>query len=241
MGTYAKIKNLIFKKFFRPETCCLICRGETFDDSHFCEKCFEKLPFNDGNICPLCGRKHNVEGLCIECKSEPYPFKMARSSFIFSGDIRSLIYKLKRKHNRYIAGEIAPYLKESYFNFGFDCDVIVYVPIIAKREYKRKYNHARLLAKELSPLIGLPIVYDAIVKVKNNKKQKRLTRRERMENSRSSYKLLSRKGIEGKRVLLVDDVFTTGSTATAITNQLLKGKALSVSVLTLASVKLREV
>ena len=90
-------------------------------------------------------------------------------------------------------------------------------------------------------MIGLPIVYDAIVKVKNNKKQKRLTRRERMENSRSSYKLLSRKGIEGKRVLLVDDVFTTGSTATAITNQLLKGKALSVSVLTLASVKLREV
>ena len=191
-----------------------------------CEKTSVKL---GTDICGKCGRVlANEAEFCDTCIRNERAFVRARSCYVYEGAPKKFVYRLKFGGRRYLAAFIAEAMVDRYLDCGFECDCVVAVPLSAKRKRKRGYNQAELVAEELSSRLKLPLIDGALVKTKENKPQTKLTRREREENVRGVYEVTSPETFKGRRVLVVDDVMTTGATLGEVSRVLYKAKARSV-------------
>jgi len=115
-----------------------------------------------------------------------------------------------------------------------DIDAIIPVPLHRRRLFKRRFNQSAYIAQHLSKLNKIPVDVMSLTRVKATPPQVGLSRSERQKNVRGAFKVLNNKKIKGKRLVLVDDVFTTGATVEACAKVLLKAGAESVAVLTFA-------
>ena len=195
-----------------------------------CEKTSVKL---GTDICGKCGRVlANEAEFCDTCIRNERAFVRARSCYVYEGAPKKFVYRLKFGGRRYLAAFIAEAMVDRYLDCGFECDCVVAVPLSAKRKRKRGYNQSELIAEELSSRLKLPLIDGALVKTKENKPQTKLTRREREENVRGVYEVTSPETFKGRRVLVVDDVMTTGATLGEVSRVLYKAKARSVEALT---------
>ena len=202
---------------------------------HECEKTSVKL---GTDICGKCGRVlANEAEFCDTCIRNERAFVRARSCYVYEGAPKKFVYRLKFGGRRYLAAFIAEAMVDRYLDCGFECDCVVAVPLSAKRKRKRGYNQAELVAEELSSRLKLPLIDGALVKTKENKPQTKLTRREREENVRGVYEVTSPETFKGRRVLVVDDVMTTGATLGEVSRVLYKAKARSVEALTYCSTR----
>lgn len=200
-----------------------------------CEKTSVKL---GTDICGKCGRVLvNEAEFCDTCIRNERAFVRARSCYVYEGAPKKFVYRLKFGGRRYLATFIAEAMVDRYLDCGFECDCVVAVPLSAKRKRKRGYNQAELIAEEVSRQLKLPLVSGALVKTKENKSQAKLTRREREENVRGVYEVTSPETFKGRRVLVVDDVMTTGATLGEVSRVLYKAKARSVEALTYCSTR----
>lgn len=200
-----------------------------------CEKTSVKL---GTDICGKCGRVlANEAEFCDTCIRNERAFVRARSCYVYEGTPKKFVYRLKFGGRRYLAAFIAEAMVDRYLDCGFECDCVVAVPLSAKRKRKRGYNQAELVAEELSCRLKLPLIDGALVKTKENKPQTKLTRREREENVRGVYEVTSPETFKGRRVLVVDDVMTTGATLGEVSRVLYKAKARSVEALTYCSTR----
>lgn len=200
-----------------------------------CEKTSVKL---GTDICDKCGRVlANEAEFCDTCIRNERAFVRARSCYVYEGAPKKFVYRLKFGGRRYLAAFIAEAMVDRYLDCGFECDCVVAVPLSAKRKRKRGYNQAELVAEELSSRLKLPLIDGALVKTKENKPQTKLTRREREENVRGVYEVTSPETFKGRRVLVVDDVMTTGATLGEVSRVLYKAKARSVEALTYCSTR----
>lgn len=200
-----------------------------------CEKTSVKL---GTDICGKCGRVlANEAEFCDTCIRNERAFVRARSCYVYEGAPKKFVYRLKFGGRRYLAAFIAEAMVDRYLDCGFECDCVVAVPLSAKRKRKRGYNQAELVAEELSCRLKLPLIDGALVKTKENKPQTKLTRREREENVRGVYEVTSPETFKGRRVLVVDDVMTTGATLGEVSRVLYKAKARSVEALTYCSTR----
>ena len=224
----------IFKELFPKNYTCDICGRETFE-GNFCSSCLPTVKYNDGDVCPVCGRKTFRPEICMECKSKPPLFKKAVSAFLYENGVTVLISKFKNGKpylKKFFADKIAQKLVTLP-----EIDCIVYIPLTRLSFVKRGYNQGRLLASALSKRIQKPVIYGAIKRVKQSRMQKGLTGKQRIENVKGAFKVVKKDRIKGKRVLIVDDVMTTGATVGEITRILLRAKAKEVFVATVASVE----
>ena len=200
-----------------------------------CEKTSVKL---GTDICGKCGRVlANEAEFCDTCIRNERAFVRARSCYVYEGAPKKFVYRLKFGGRRYLAAFIAEAMVDRYLDCGFECDCVVAVSLSAKRKRKRGYNQAELVAEELSCRLKLPLIDGALVKTKENKPQTKLTRREREENVRGVYEVTSPETFKGRRVLVVDDVMTTGATLGEVSRVLYKAKARSVEALTYCSTR----
>lgn len=200
-----------------------------------CEKTSVKL---GTDICGKCGRVlANEAEFCDTCIRNERAFVRARSCYVYEGAPKKFVYRLKFGGRRYLAAFIAEAMVDRYLDCGFECDCVVAVPLSAKRKRKRGYNQAELIAEELSSRLKLPLIDGALVKTKENKSQAKLKRREREENVRGVYEVTSPETFKGRRVLVVDDVMTTGATLGEVSRVLYKAKARSVEALTYCSTR----
>lgn len=200
-----------------------------------CEKTSVKL---GTDICGKCGRVlANEAEFCDTCIRNERAFVRARSCYVYEGAPKKFVYRLKFGGRRYLAAFIAEAMVDRYLDCGFECDCVVAVPLSAKRKRKRGYNQSELIAEELSSRLKLPLIDGALVKTKENKPQTKLTRREREENVRGVYEVTSPETFKGRRVLVVDDVMTTGATLGEVSRVLYKAKARSVEALTYCSTR----
>lgn len=200
-----------------------------------CEKTSVKL---GTDICGKCGRVlANEAEFCDTCIRNERAFVRARSCYAYEGAPKKFVYRLKFGGRRYLAAFIAEAMVDRYLDCGFECDCVVAVPLSAKRKRKRGYNQAELIAEELSSRLKLPLIDGALVKTKENKSQAKLKRREREENVRGVYEVTSPETFKGRRVLVVDDVMTTGATLGEVSRVLYKAKARSVEALTYCSTR----
>lgn len=225
-----EILNFLFPENFT----CNLCGKEVFNGERFCVDCQSKIVYNNGTTCPVCGRRTKTPTLCLECKEYAPLYKKAVSPLVYEKGVIALIHAFKNDK---------PYLKNYFAEImARECeklpkaDIICYTPMLKRDERKRGYNQAKLLAKELSELLSIPVCKNAIIKIKKTSAQKSLSRRDRAENLKGCFKA-DKKSVNGKKVLLVDDVLTTGATADALCAQLLKRGAAEVYFVTAASVE----
>ena len=228
----------VLAHLFGIGTGCAACNADRYEEFPFCRRCLARLPFNDGNICEHCGRP-TAEPVpaCLECKADAPAFYRARSAFRYEGEAVRLI-KAFKTGRRYLADAFAYYMAPVLFSQFADADFLVPVPMTEQALARRGYNQALLLARALSGRTGVP-VREVAVKTRATAAQKTLSRRERAENLRGSFRIAERKACLGMNVVIVDDVLTTGATSGALAEALLRAGSRKVGVLTAASVSFR--
>lgn len=222
---------------FPKDITCDLCGAEIFDGGHFCARCAPTVEFNDGTVCPVCGRKTARPEICMECKADAPRFKRAASALIYSDGGARLILKFKNG-----AGYLKDYLGELMADKAKKlpaCDCVAYVPITKKRRRVRGYNQGELLAQVVGEKLNLPVVCP-LEKKRDTAQQKSLTKAERLENLKASFAIRDRACVKGKTVLLVDDVLTTGATTDEVCRELTIAGAKEIYFVTAASVEYRQ-
>lgn len=211
---------------------CDVCGREVFGGERICAHCRERLPV-PRVVCPVCGRRVEEEGVCASCKQRrPVP-NMVRSRFVHEGDALRLMLRYKGGE-RYLAQTFALELLPLLEAFPRP-DALVPVPMTARERRRRGFDQARLLAERLSAQSGIPVLC-AAEKTRETAQQKTLSRRERETNLRGCFRVADRKCVRGKRLLIVDDIYTTGATADEFASVLLRAGAAAVDVITVTSV-----
>ncbi len=224
--------------FFPCGIKCIVCGNDIPQGKRFpvCNKC--NLEHNE-KFCLRCGRNSKVSlQYCINCKDKRWNFEIARAPFVYCGEVKHLIHRLKYGNCRYIAKEVTVYLADMYFECGLTSDIITYVPMHPKKQKMRGYNQAEELARCLSEAVNCP--FDSLLTknayTKSNASQ---NSEQRLNSVKDSFDLVETNGrpvsLSGKKILLVDDVFTTGATVNECARMLKEAKADEVKVLTLAT------
>ena len=156
--------------------------------------------------------------------------------FKYEGIIRQTILKYKFREKSYLYKTFTNFFikNEKFCRFLENYDIIIPVPISKKRNKERGYNQSTLIAKELSQNFNLKLVKNALYKTKNIIEQSKLSKEEREENIQGVYSLENSEILENKKILLVDDIFTTGSTANECCKTLHLANPKEIAVLTIA-------
>ncbi len=238
----AEIGRVAEDILFPLDLTCNVCGREIFTGKFFCSDCENDLPhLNEGFVCSHCGRKTPYEAeRCDSCSGRNTYFDKAVSLFDYEAPINKLITDLKYEGKRYISRIFAEDLCNAYIKSFLNCDFALFVPMTGEREKLRGYNQAELIAEEFSRFSGVPVEYDIIYKRRETDRQATLSFSERQKNLSGSFGVKNRKKLAGKRVLLIDDVMTTGATAESVCFLLKKYGTSFVAVLTLASVQKRK-
>ncbi len=234
---FKKLYSLAINTLYPENFTCNFCGDEIFDDdgTATCENCKNTLPFILGNICNRCGDViENQAKYCEFCKHEDKIFKMNRSVFLYDGAIANAIRNFKFDNQKYWYVCFAHYLFKAYHQYNYDCDIICYVPMRKKRQKARGYNQSELIATLLGKLLDLPVSYENLVKKKDTKNQVDLNFVQRKQNLSGAFAVSDKSEFKDKNVLIIDDVYTTGSTLTNCAEVLKKAGAKNVYCLTVA-------
>ncbi len=167
----------------------------------YCWRCGQPLP--EGTLCGPCARGRFVH------------LDMARAAAVYVPPLRSIVHTFKYRGNTRLAEPLAQYMARRVRREALDVDFIVPVPLHRDRQRQRGYNQAELLARGLGAAFDIPVETSVLARVRATPPQVTLGLRERMENVKGAFRCVEPARVAGKRVLLVDDVMTTGSTLEA--------------------------
>lgn len=221
---------------------CIICDRDLSQKipTCVCDDCNKKLPLVNGKICIKCGEPiPNQEYLCKSCKLNRFTFNVARQNFYYEKPISTLIKKLKYNNAKYLAKPFANFLSKNYYELKCNCDIITFVPQDENKDRIRGYNQSKLIAKHLSNITGVKLA-ETTIKIKNTPSQVGLSYAERARNLKNCFKLCNNINLKDKKIVIVDDVFTTGATVENISKLLKNAGAKEIVVLTLAKSVLHE-
>lgn len=224
---------------------CFAC-GEKLNASaasdFICGQCWGKIKKNAPPFCRLCGRrldfKVNPKNICLSCIKKPLLFDRAFSPCSYEGVIKELIHSFKYKNKDYLGEALSSLMIEfiKEYNLGVDyLDLIIPMPLHAARLREREFNQAEILSGHIAKEFNKEMANDILIRRLFKKPQAELKPEERFSNISGSFMLNEKIPIEGKNILLVDDVLTTGATASEATATLKNGGANIVFVLTLAN------
>ncbi len=226
--------------FFLPRL-CLFC-GEAVAPrapAALCPACEARVPRVQSPMCPRCGRlfihRQGPDRPCGWCLKEPPPFAAARAAVVYEEEgLSGQAIKQFKYHRRL---EYLPLLthwltEPACLGFAAACDLMVPVPLHVRRLRERGFNQALLLARALPGRL----LRDALVRTRHTQPQTGLSPTARRENVRRAFAVRRPEMIQGKSVLLVDDVYTTGATVRECSRALLAAGAREVRVLTVARV-----
>jgi len=210
---------------------CLACGSE---GSYICRSCGRTLPRLLPPVCLKCGRPLIRDDRCSVCARWKLEIDGIRSVFVFQGLVRRAVHQFKYNNLRALAFPLADLVAGDLKARPLPVDVVVAVPLHRRRLRGRGYNQSALLARELSQMVGLPLVEGSLVRVKDSPAQvKAAGADERRENVRGAFSCRDGQ-MSGRHVLLIDDVCTTGATLDACAVALKAAGASSVWGLTLA-------
>lgn len=215
-------------------------------------KSIHNLLFPTNNLCYLCKESYDsINGFtCNDClsrlefvhreiKLDSQFISRAYYSLIYNRYMREIIGDYKFNGRSYLykpLGELMIItIKEK--NIIGDIDLIMYLPSHRRKEAKRGYNQSELLATYIGKQIDIEVSHNNLVKIKHTKDQNKLNRIERLYNLKDSFKVKNREEIRDKRILLIDDIITTGTSMEECSKELIKNKAKEVCGLALTSSK----
>lgn len=221
-----------------PEYSCYVCGRELYvPKNHICELCAKSMMAITGNICKKCGMPiPEGNNYCDTCKSREYAFDTARACYNYNESSGKIVMDLKYNKKKFVVPFMATEMLLKLDDFGVMPDIIIPVPISKRRRKERGFNQAELIADAMSDMTGGKIIVDSMLveKTVDSIPQARLKGKERLDNLRGAFNLTTKKSLKGKNILIVDDVFTTGSTVNEVARVLRRLHPETINVLTFA-------
>ena len=224
-----------------PAICRACSKKISKFDRNICNDCAKKIkerfppPF-----CIKCGRQMKgspeLMAICQDCREdEPY-FDKAWSACHYDGLLKNLIHDFKYKKVTSLSTDFTALLIDfmKKHNIGKDSQIILSIPMHPNRLFQREINHADILAKALGKSLGILYSGNTLKKIKDTSLQSKLKRGARIKNLRSSFYIKDRSVVCNKNIMLVDDLFTTGSTVNECSRLLKDSGARYIEVITLA-------
>lgn len=221
---------------------CLKCGVELEADGALCASCWAQIRFIAPPFCACCGLPFAFDigagAICGPCAQEHPVFERARAVFVYDDVSRDLILSFKHADRTQAAPGFGKWLARAGADILGDADLLVPVPLHRRRLFARRYNQAALLVHALAKETGRRASPDALVRVKKTQPHVDMGRTARQQNVAGAFKVHPKwaDAVAGARIVLVDDVFTTGATVTSCARVLRAGGAARVDVLTLSRV-----
>jgi ComF family protein len=207
---------------------------------YFCASCLQDLRWIASPFCSKCGlpfvSREGEDHTCSECLTKEKHFRKARAFGIYDGSLMEAIHRFKYAKRTSLSRPLSALCREAFSRFWGPgaIDLLVPVPLHVKRLRERGFNQAYLLIKRWAKSDGLRCDLFSLVRTRWTEPQTSLSRKERQRNIRGAFAVRNQDRMSGRRILLVDDVYTTGSTVNECARVLMKAGAEFVDVLTLA-------
>ncbi|MGX6960879.1 MAG: ComF family protein [Rickettsia endosymbiont of Pentastiridius leporinus] len=207
-------------------------------NGEFCCDCWKNLEFIAKPYCNICGQRFSIKILdnatCGRCYSKKPNYDLARSLFKFNEYSKKVVHQFKYQDKTIFAKTFAKLLCNRYLEDINDIDLIVPVPMNRFKRLLRMYNPPHILAEEVAKIVNIRVKADILLKSKWTKAQTFLSKRQRKNNISGSIKFNTKHNITGKKILLIDDVITTGVTINECSKVLRMAGAGSVKVISVA-------
>lgn len=212
---------------FPPE-----CGGCNKVGSRWCEECQNKVKILNGIVCEVCGLPQEQVGICKTCLMDRPHFYMLRAWAIFDEPLQSALHKLKYRRDTSMGDALAYQMIDFVQSLNWDIDLVLPTPLGKKRISERGYNQVAMIAKPLA--LALQVDYNAhlLSRKKETRTQVGLTKVERKKNVEGAFQAGA--GVKRKNILVMDDVSTTGSTLSSISEALYSAEANRVYAFTVA-------
>jgi ComF family protein len=221
-----------------PRTCAGCGREAGGSHGYLCWDCLTRLAWIHPPFCPICGDPLEGETtlpvVCAGCAARLPAFERARSVARFRGVLRTILHDFKYRGATWLSRDLAVLLQACYENYfaRAGLDTVTYVPLFPARERERSYNQARLLAQGLAAACPSLTLRACLRRVRPTPSQTHLTAQARLANVKAVFSIQAPKDTAGRRILLVDDVMTTGATVNECARTLKQAGAALVGVLT---------
>ena len=222
-------------------TLCVACR-EPVAGEGVCAACWAQLSFIAPPFCPRLGIPFvydpGPELLSMQAIAAPPAYQRARAAVRYDDVARTLVHALKYQDRTDLAPAMGRWMARAGQELLADADALVPVPLHWRRSWSRRYNQSGALARIIQRQTGVPVAGNALRRVRPTQQQIGLSRSERESNVQGAFKVAAERTaeIQGRRVVLIDDVLTTGATLDACARALLRVKAARVDVLVFARV-----
>lgn len=206
---------------------CPICDEVLAPGRQICLACRKKVVRMKEPVCKRCGKQLDDmrREYCLDCSRKTQRYQQGKAVFVYQGAIRQSMYRFKYANRREYARFYAREAAELYRKWitGHNIEVIVPVPIYEKKQRRRGYNQAEVFARALGRELDIPVDAGLVRRVRNTTPQKELNDKERKANLKNAFQL-SCNIVKYKQILLVDDIYTTGSTMDAVAEVLQSGE-----------------
>ena len=217
-----------------PKTCCFCGK---VSEKELCKECAEKVVYITEPRCKKCGKpvRYEEQEYCYDCHKNVHTYEQGRSIWMHKMPVSLSIYQFKYK-NRRIYGEF--YAKEMFRIYGRligegGVEVIIPIPLHRKKKRLRGYNQAEIIARNLGEIMDIPVDCKSVIRNRYTRPQKELNDKERKKNLKQAFSITSQ-WANYKNVLVIDDIYTTGSTIDTVTKELKSRGARKVYFLTIS-------
>lgn len=216
---------------------CIDCSQTIQTSDSLCQNCWDKYIFIEDPLCHKCGRAFEIDLgekdlICGPCIKDKPIYDIARSIFKYDDGSKSIIHKFKYSDRTYLANFFAKIFLNKYNKIIMEADVITFVPMHKFKRIFRLYNQAQVLATSLALIAKKELRPNLITKISSTKSQSSLSKSERKKNLVNNFKV--NHDIKGLKILIIDDVISTGATVNECSKELKKAGAEYVFVLSIA-------
>jgi len=219
---------------------CLHCDRPTDSSVCLCESCTEALTTDRHSCCPRCsttiGPHADASGGCLRCHAQKFHFASAQRLGVYDGELRDVILQMKQRAGETLAEVVgwvwASARRETLMKS--QPQEVVPIPLHWRKRFARGFNQAESIARGVAKGLGIPLRKGVIRRVKSTLQQSGISPTERRENLKDAFRPANGRRLNGLRILLIDDVLTTGATADAASVAILAGGAAQVDVAVLA-------
>lgn len=213
------------------------CAGCKRGGAVLCSSCLAHFVPSMTPLCQRCGSPLSTMGICRQCQYHTLGLSGLRAVSSYQEPLRSCIHALKYDGNTRLAEPLGRLLAQAYRYYGLHADAIIPVPLHSQRQKQRGYNHAYLLAEVCAAQVNVPLYQEMVVRYRATPAQVGLTASERMQNVAGAFRCspaFATGTLYGRRLLIIDDVYTTGATLEACAGPLFAAGAKEVWGLVLA-------
>ena len=208
------VRNTILDLIFPPH--CVVCGH---DGEWLCTDCVTGFHYVQPPICGICGRPLSHGEQCANCSRHPLKIDGIRAATYFEGSIRLAIHHFKYRGTQVLAPYLGKLLAQAWHSAPLPVSTIVPVPLHPHRLRQRGYNQSALLAHELSKHFDVPVIGNCLLRVRPTRPQVGLGAAERRTNVQGAFQCIDQR-LEGKSIMLIGDVCTTGATLEACAHAL---------------------